>query len=61
MNLDECPKCNSSNITAEDFDIPDGNSTRRKVRCCDCGEEWHEEWQCVKVVVKPEPKAAKPK
>jgi len=51
MDLDECPKCKSSNITADDFDIPEGNETRRKVKCCDCGEEWHEKWKCVKIEV----------
>lgn len=41
-----CPFCNSSDIYGIDFDAETANKT---VRCADCGEIWHEQYQLVDV------------
>lgn len=39
---DECPRCESSDITGEEFDF-DGNC--RRVQCDSCGLRWREDYE----------------
>lgn len=41
----ECPKCNSTSISAGNFEF-DGDSGYQSVVCDDCEFVWMEIWEC---------------
>jgi predicted Zn finger-like uncharacterized protein len=45
----KCPQCGSYKITADTLEVPDGDSTSRKVKCDDCRTTWTEVWEFIHI------------